>query len=81
VTGTVQGVGYRAFARRHALDLGLAGSAENLTDGRVEIVAEGPRGELEHLLVFLERGPVHARVDGVELHWGQGGGLEGFHVY
>lgn len=81
VSGRVQGVGYRAFARRHAVDLGLAGSAENLADGRVEVVAEGPRSELEHLLVFLRRGPVHAGVDDVEVHWSQEGGLHGFHVY
>ena len=81
IAGRVQGVGYRAFARRHALDLGLAGSAENLSDGRVEVVAEGPRSEVEHLLVFLRRGPVHAVVDSVETHWSAGGGLRGFHVY
>jgi|AACY02.3.fsa_nt_gi Acylphosphatases len=81
ISGRVQGVGYRAFARRHAIDLGLAGSAENLADGRVEIVAEGPRSELEQLLVFLRRGPVHASVASIERHWAQGGGLRGFHVY
>ena len=81
ISGDVQGVGFRAFVRRHALDLGLAGSAENLSDGRVEVVAEGPRSELEHLLVFLRRGPAHAKVEGVEAHWSEGGGLRGFHTY
>lgn len=81
ISGDVQGVGFRAFVRRHALDLGLAGSAENLSDGRVEVVAEGPRSELEHLLVFLRRGPAHAKVENVEVHWSEGGGLRGFHTY
>lgn len=81
IEGRVQGVGYRAFARRHALDLRLTGTVENLSDGRVEVVAEGPRSELEHLLVFLRRGPVHAQVDSVEVHWSEGGGMHGFHVY
>lgn len=81
VSGRVQGVGYRAFARRHAVDLGLNGTAENLDDGRVEIVAEGPRSELEHLLVFLRRGPVHAQVDAIEESWSEGGQLDGFYVY
>ena len=81
VSGDVQGVGYRAFVRRHALDLGLAGTVENLPDGRVEVVAEGPRSELEHLLIFLRRGPVHAEVGAIDEAWGEGGGLEGFHVY
>lgn len=81
VSGEVQGVGYRAYARRHALDLRLAGTAENLGDGRVEVVAEGPRSELEHLLVFLRRGPAHAQVSRVEEHWSEGGRLNGFYVY
>lgn len=81
VSGEVQGVGYRAFARRHALDLRLAGTVENLDDGRVEVVAEGPRSELEHLLVFLRRGPAHAQVGGIEVSWSEGGGLHGFYVY
>ncbi len=81
ISGHVQGVGYRAFARRHAIDLGLAGSAENLSDGRVEVVVEGPRSELEHLLVFLRRGPVHAEVASIDVSWAKGGGLHGFHTY
>ncbi|MDZ7707487.1 MAG: acylphosphatase [Trueperaceae bacterium] len=81
VAGDVQAVGFRAFVRRHAQDLRLAGSAENLADGRVEIVAEGPRSELEQLLIFLRRGPVHAEVESVEEHWSEGGGLRGFHTY
>ena len=40
VSGTVQGVGYRLFIQRYARDLGLCGYAENLSDGKVEVVAE-----------------------------------------
>jgi acylphosphatase len=81
IRGDVQGVGYRAFVQRHALDLGLAGHAENLADGRVEVVAEGPRSELEHLLVRLRTGPLHAKVEHVDIQWGDVGGLRGFHTY
>jgi acylphosphatase len=81
VSGRVQGVGYRAFARRHALELGLAGYAENLPDGRVEVVAEGDRAELQHYLRLLQRGPVHARVQAVEVFWAEVGGLKGFYAY
>lgn len=80
VSGRVQGVGFRAFARRHAMDLRLAGTAENLADGRVEVVAEGPRDDLEHLLHFLRRGPSHAEVSDIDVHWSEGSGLRGFHV-
>jgi acylphosphatase len=80
VRGRVQGVGYRAFARRHALDLGLAGHAENLADGRVEVLLEGDRREIEHALVALAQGPAHAAVDGLEVAWSEAAGLRGFHV-
>ncbi|MGI8679728.1 MAG: acylphosphatase [Jatrophihabitans sp.] len=43
VHGQVQGVGFRWWTRARALELGLAGSATNLADGRVQVVAEGPR--------------------------------------
>ena len=43
VHGKVQGVGFRWWTRARALELGLAGSATNLPDGRVQVVAEGPR--------------------------------------
>ena len=42
VSGHVQGVGYRYFVRGLAAGAGLAGSARNLLDGRVEVVLEGP---------------------------------------
>ncbi|MEU5989649.1 acylphosphatase [Spirillospora sp. NPDC047418] len=53
VRGRVQGVGFRWWVRSRALELGLAGSATNLRDGRVEVVAEGPRGKCLRLLGLL----------------------------
>lgn len=53
VRGRVQGVGFRWWVRSRALELGLAGSASNLSDGRVEVVAEGPRGRCRQLLGLL----------------------------
>lgn len=81
VTGRVQGVGYRAFAQRYALDLGLSGYAENLADGRVEVVVEGQPEGLEQLLIFLKKGPAHAEVEGIEASWGEATGLRGFYAY
>jgi acylphosphatase len=81
ISGRVQGVGYREFVRRNALDLGLSGYAENLDDGRVEVVAEGARDDLELLLVRLRMGPAHAEVGELESIWGQAGGLDRFYVY
>ena len=56
VHGQVQGVGFRWWTRARALELGLVGRASNRLDGRVEVVAEGPRGRCERLVELL-RGP------------------------
>jgi acylphosphatase len=53
VSGRVQGVGFRAWARDEMRALGLGGSARNLPDGRVEVVADGPRDACERLLAAL----------------------------
>ncbi len=81
VSGTVQGVGFREFVRRHALDLNISGYVENLDDGRVEVVAEGAREDLELLLVKLQMGPAHSEVQDIQSQWGEGGELTGFYVY
>ncbi|MBZ9713669.1 acylphosphatase [Deinococcus multiflagellatus] len=81
ISGTVQGVGYRRYVQRHARDLNLAGSAENLSDGRVEVVAEGPQPELDRLLHWLRRGPPHARVTDVQTQYSEATGLQDFHLY
>jgi acylphosphatase len=54
VSGHVQGVGYRWFVRELASSAGLAGSARNLPDGRVEVVVEGPAEAVEALLDALD---------------------------
>ncbi|GGI72792.1 acylphosphatase [Deinococcus wulumuqiensis] len=81
VSGTVQGVGYRLFIQRYARDLGLCGYAENLSDGKVEVVAEGDEAALTRLLHWLRRGPPHARVEGVDTQYSESTGLREFHIY
>ena len=46
-TGRVQGVGFRYQAKSVAAGFEIKGIVRNLTDGRVEIIAEGDRQELE----------------------------------
>ena len=53
VKGRVQGVGFRATARRHALLFALQGTARNLRDGSVEIYAQGMRHSIEDFLKAL----------------------------
>ncbi len=57
VHGRVQGVGFRWWTRSRALELGLVGSATNLPDGRVCVVAEGPRADVGKLLALLGAQP------------------------
>ena len=56
VHGHVQGVGFRWWTRSRALELGLVGYAANQADGRVLVVAEGPRASLDLLLDWLRNG-------------------------
>ncbi len=72
VAGRVQGVGFRAWTRREALALGLAGAARNLADGRVEVIVAGAPAALEAIAASLAIGPPLARVDAVErTDWSQ----------
>lgn len=79
VRGRVQGVGFRWWTRSRALELGLAGRAANLDDGRVEVVAEGPREACEALLARLEGPDTPGHVTQVTHRWSEArGGLSGF---
>ena len=72
VHGRVQGVFFRDFARINAQRLGLTGWVRNLPDGyTVEILAQGPRSQLEKLLKILRQGPPEARVDKLDAEWGE----------
>lgn len=82
VRGRVQGVGFREFVLNRARFLAVSGYVRNLPDGRsLEVVAEGSRSELEQLLEYLREGPRLARVDAVDVDWGEPtGAYEGFGV-
>lgn len=66
VRGRVQGVGFRWFVWRQAERLGVRGWAENLGDGSVEVVVDGPAEQVARLEETLRRGPSGAQVTGVE---------------
>ncbi|MDP1572308.1 MAG: acylphosphatase [Vicinamibacterales bacterium] len=65
VSGRVQGVGFRMFARDAAALEGIHGHARNLDDGRVEVMGEGDAGALLRFERAIRRGPSHARVTDV----------------
>ena len=69
VDGTVQGVGFRMFVQDEARARRLTGWVRNLYDGRVEVLAEGPRPELLELLDRMRTGPRSAFVMYVQQEW------------
>jgi len=67
ISGKVQGVGFRDFTMRNARRIGgIKGYVKNLEDGRVELVAEGHKFDLDILVRRIERGPRAAKVEKVE---------------
>jgi acylphosphatase len=81
VRGRVQGVGFRVFVVRRAMALGLDGWVANASSGAVDVVAEGPRADLDVLLAALRSGPPAALVQDVSERWGPArGGLVGFAI-
>jgi acylphosphatase len=66
ISGEVQGVGYRFFAQRIAARHQIAGYVRNLSDGRVEVHAEGSPEGVEGFKHDLAAGPQYARVEQVE---------------
>ncbi|MEU0875040.1 acylphosphatase [Nocardia brasiliensis] len=79
VHGRVQGVGFRWWTRSRALELGLRGHATNARDGRVHVVAEGPRADCAQLLELLRSGDTPGRVTLVVESWEPArGDLTGF---
>ena len=75
VRGRVQGVYFRDFVQARAMSLRLTGYVRNLPDMRsVEVVAEGQRERLELLIEQIKKGPRKARVDSVDVQWGEASG-------
>lgn len=68
VSGRVQGVGFRYFVERKALELGIVGYVRNLPNGKVEVEAEGDDTAVETLVDYCRVGPSRALVDRVEAH-------------
>ena len=78
VSGSVQGVGYRWFVRSRAEAAGLAGSATNLRDGRVEVVLEGPADAVRRVVASLDGPDAPGRVDDVAVREEPEQGTRGF---
>ena len=62
ISGSVQGVGFRYFAQRAARQNGVTGWVRNLSDGSVEVHANGTESQLQQLEAVLREGPPNAEV-------------------
>jgi acylphosphatase len=80
VTGHVQGVVYRASAKREADRLGITGFARNEPDGSVRIDAEGSQTALHEFIDWCHIGPPMAEVDKVDVTTNSLVGYKGFNT-
>ncbi len=80
VSGKVQGVFYRANTRDTAESKGIDGWVQNLSDGRVEAVFEGPESTVEKMVEWCHTGSPAADVDGVDVEYDDPNGEDGFRI-
>lgn len=69
VSGFVQGVGFRQFVKKNALQIGVRGWVRNLEDGRVEIVLQGEKEAIEKVIQLCKKGPFLSEVKSVDVIW------------
>lgn len=69
ITGYVQGVFFRDNAKKKAKELGLKGYVKNLSDGSVEVVAEGEEKKLKELINFCRNNPGGSRVKSIKVSY------------
>lgn len=69
IRGLVQGVNFRYFTRRTALEHNLSGWVQNLPNGDVEAVFEGREADVRKVLDWCRQGPSAAEVDEILIDW------------
>jgi len=81
ITGLVQGVFFRREVTDLARRLGISGWVRNLSNGKVEALAEGDKGRLVELIRFCHIGPPGALVRRVDVEWSDySGEFRGFRI-
>jgi acylphosphatase len=66
ITGTVQGIFFRAFVKENAERLNVKGFVRNLEDGRMEVFLEGSPDDVRKMMELCKKGPRHAEIKKVE---------------
>jgi len=67
LSGKVQGVFFRNFAKQNANKLGIVGYAKNIGDGKMEILAEGEERKIEEFVKLCKKGPMMAHVTSLDM--------------
>jgi len=70
-SGSVQGVGFRYTAKSTATGFEVTGAVRNLPDGRVELIAEGQRDELEAFCQAIRDSGLGHFIRKEEISWGE----------
>jgi acylphosphatase len=80
-SGHVQGVGFRYSVKQLSLEFDVTGWVKNLPDGRVELVAEGERNELETFQAAIPDAGLRCFIRDSQSHWSEGTGqFRGFEI-
>ena len=70
ISGFVQGVFFRVYAKEHADNLNIVGYVKNLDDGTVEVIAQSNNEEyLKYFISKLKEGSALSKVDRVDTVW------------
>src|SRR5437016_5725032 len=70
-SGQVQGVGFRYTVKSLAHGFEVTGTVRNLPDGRVELVVEGQRSELEEFRKAIADSELGHFIGGEETRWSE----------
>ncbi|MFH1668541.1 MAG: acylphosphatase [Candidatus Woesearchaeota archaeon] len=81
VTGKVQRVFFRDFAKQNANKLGLTGYAKNLKDGSLELVLRGDESKIMRLVTLCKSGPIFAKVTAVNTEFLDDGDVDEFEFF
>ena len=80
-SGHVQGVGFRYSVKQLSLEFDVTGLVKDLPDGRVELVAEGERNELETFQAAIPDAGLRRFIRDTQSHWSEGTGeFRGFEI-
>jgi len=67
ITGSVQGIFFRAFVKENAERHNVKGFVRNLEDGRVETFLEGNVDDVNKMIELCKKGPRHAQIRNIEI--------------